>query len=420
MQTDGPDQRRLKREIGLFGATALGIGAIIGSGIFVVTGIVAGIAGPAMIFSVIIAGIIAVFSAMSVAELGVYLPEEGGTYAYAQKLISPFAGFMAGWIWIFSNIFVGAAVSLGFAHYFVTIFPVVPVKVIAVVICLIFLIINYLGLKESILFNNILVTAKVLILLFFVAFGLGFFHGGNLTPLAPEGSLGILGGSALIFFAYTGFARVSIMAEEVKDPEKTIPRSIYLALGISTVIYLLVSLVAVGLTGAPALGGSGSPLADAIASTGSSGSVLVISLGAMIATASVLLTTIMGISRIVFSMARSHDLPELFERLHPRFSTPYYAIAVTGASMIAALLLADLALVVAVSTFAMLLYYLLANIAAIRLPAAHRLYPTWVPAVGALSCVGLIAFLTPASWAIGCIGLLIGGIWFFIHRKSLR
>jgi APA family basic amino acid/polyamine antiporter len=140
----------------------------------------------------------------------------------------------------------------------------------------------------------------------------------------------------------------------------------------------------------------------------------------MIATASVLLTTIMGISRIVFSMARSHDLPELFERLHPRFSTPYYAIAVTGASMIAALLLADLALVVAVSTFAMLLYYLLANIAAIRLPAAHRLYPTWVPAVGALSCVGLIAFLTPASWAIGCIGLLIGGIWFFIHRKSLR
>ena len=195
-------------------------------------------------------------------------------------------------------------------------------------ICLIFLIINYIGLKESILFNNILVTGKVLILLFFVAFGLGFFHMGNFAPLAPEGSMGILGGAALIFFAYTGFARVSIMAEEVKDPKKTIPRSIYLALGISTVIYLLVSLVAVGLTGAPALAGSGSPLADAIGSTGSSGAVLVISLGAMIATASVLLTTIMGISRIVFSMARSHDLPVLFERLHPRFGTPYYAIAV--------------------------------------------------------------------------------------------
>ena len=408
----------LKREIGLFGATALGIGAIIGSGIFIVTGIVAGVAGPAMIISVIIAGIIAVFSAMSVAELGVYLPEEGGTYAYAQKLISPFAGFIAGWIWIFSNIFVGAAVSLGFAHYFVTVFPAVPVKIIALVICLIFLLINYIGLKESVLFNNILVTLKVLILLFFVAFGLGFFHPGNFIPLAPEGSMGILSGAALIFFAYTGFARVTIMAEEVKDPKKTIPHSIFLALGISTVIYLLVSMVAVGIAGAPALAQSGSPLADAISMTGSSGAVLLISAGAMIATASVLLTTIMGISRIVFSMARSHDLPTLFGRIHPRFSTPYYAIAVTGAGMIAALLLADLALVVAVGTFAMLIYYLIANIAAFRLPQKDRQYPSWVPVTGALSCIGLIVFLSPDSWIIGCIGLLIGGAWFVFRKET--
>ncbi|WP_321505067.1 amino acid permease [uncultured Methanoregula sp.] len=409
----------LKREIGLFGATALGIGAIIGSGIFIVTGIVAGIAGPAMVISVIIAGVIAVFSAMSVAELGAYLPEEGGTYAYAQKLISPFAGFIAGWIWIFSNIFVGAAVSLGFAHYFVTLFPAIPVKIIAAVICTLFLFINYIGLKGSVLFNNILVTAKVLILLFFVAFGLGFFHPGNVIPLAPGGAVGILSGAALIFFAYTGFARVTIMAEEVKDPEKTIPRSIFLALGISTVIYLLVSVVAVGLTGAPALAQSGSPLADAIGITGNPGAVLVISLGAMIATASVLLTTIMGISRIVFSMARSRDLPLLFGMIHPRFSTPHYAIAVTGACMIAALLLADLTLVVSISTFAMLLYYLIANIAALRLPREHRRYPTWVPVMGALSCTGLIVFLSPDSWIIGCIGLLLGVTWFLFRRKTV-
>src|SRR5271157_2410528 len=174
MSDTGARSSALKREIGLFGATALGIGAIIGSGIFIVTGIVAGVAGPAMVLSVLIAGVIAVFSAMSVAELGVYLPAEGGTYAYARKLISPFAGFIAGWIWIFSNIFVGAAVSLGFAHYFVTLFPAIPVNVIAVAICLVFILINYLGMKESVLFNNVLVTLKVLILLFFVAFGLGF------------------------------------------------------------------------------------------------------------------------------------------------------------------------------------------------------------------------------------------------------
>jgi APA family basic amino acid/polyamine antiporter len=408
----------LKREIGLFGATALGIGAIIGSGIFIVTGIVAGIAGPAMILSVIIAGFIAVFSAMSVAELGAYLPEEGGTYAYAHKLISPFAGFIAGWIWVFSNIFVGAAVSLGFAQYFVTLFPPVPVKITAAAICLVFLFINYLGLKESMLFNNILVTAKVLILLFFIAFGLGYFRPGNLIPPAPQGATGILGGAALIFFAYTGFARVTIMAEEVRDPQKTLPRSIYLALGISTVIYLLVSIVAVGITGAPALAQSGSPLTDALKITGNSASVFLISAGAMLATASVLLTTIMGISRIVFSMARRQDLPLLFGRIHPRFRTPHYAIAVTGTCMIAALLLADLALVVAVSTFAMLVFYLIANIAAFLLPGKHRRYPPWIPAVGALSCAGLIAFLSPDSWIIGCTGLLAGGIWYYFRRKA--
>jgi basic amino acid/polyamine antiporter, APA family len=415
MADTGTRPPALKREIGLFGATALGIGAIIGSGIFIVTGIVAGVAGPALFVSILIAGVIAVFSAMSVAELGAYLPEEGGTYAYARNLISPFAGFIAGWIWIFSNIFVGAAVALGFAHYFAALFPAVPVKIIAVVLCLVFIGINYVGLRESVLFNNLLVTAKVLILLFFVAFGLGFFSPGNFTPLAPEGSIGVLSGAALIFFAYTGFARVTIMAEEVNDPERTIPRSIYLALGISTIIYLLVSIVAIGLAGAPALAQSGSPLADAMGMTGSSGAVLVIALGAMIATASVLLTTILGISRIVFSMARGRDLPELFGRVHPRFRTPHYAIAITGACMIAALLLADLTLVVSVSTFAMLVFYLIANIAALRLPRENRRYPSWVPAIGALSCIGLIAFLSPGSWVIGCIGLLIGGAWYYLR-----
>ena len=415
-----PEPAGLKREIGLFGATALGIGAIIGSGIFIVTGIVAGIAGPAMIISVLIAGVIALFSALCVAELSAYLPEEGGTYAYAQKLISPLAGFIAGWIWVFSNIFVGAAVSLGFAHYFATLFPALPVKGIAVFICLIFIIINYIGLKESTILNNLLVTLKVLILLFFIAFGLGFFGTANLTPLAPAGISGILSGAALIFFAYTGFARVTIMAEEVQNPRVTIPRSIYLALAISTILYIFVSVIAVGLVGAPALSRSGSPLADAIRVTGSSPAVLLISTGAMIATASVLLTTIMGISRIVFAMSRKGDLPAFLNRLHPRFNTPHYAIWLSGACMIAAILLADLTLVVAVSTFAMLVFYLIADIAALRIPSDFQKYPRIVPLIGAVSCIALIGFLTINSWLIGCIGLVIGMVYYGIHRQVTR
>jgi len=420
MSPPQPKPAGLKREIGLFGATALGIGAIIGSGIFVVTGIVAGIAGPAMIISVLIAGIIALFSALSVAELSVFLPEEGGTYVYAQKLISPFAGFIAGWIWIFSNIFVGAAVSLGFAHYFVTLFPAIPVKGIAVVICLIFIIINYIGLKESTLLNNLLVTLKVLILVFFIAFGLGFFNSSHMMPLAPAGISGILSGAALIFFAYTGFARVTIMAEEVKDPEKTIPRSIFLALAISTILYILVSVIAVGLVGASGLSQSGSPLATAIGITGSTTAVLLISSGAMIATASVLLTTIMGISRIMFAMARTGDLPAFLKRIHPHFSTPHYAIWISGACMIAAILLADLTLVVAVSTFAMLIFYLIANIAAFRIPSKYQQYPALVPVIGAVSCLGLIGFLTINSWIVGIIGLALGIVWYFIQHRITR
>jgi len=418
--SDIPESGHLKREIGLFGATALGIGAIIGSGIFIVTGIVAGIAGPAMIISVVIAGIISLFSALSVAELSVYLPEEGGTYAFAQKLISPFAGYIAGWIWIFSNIFVGAAVSLGFAHYFATLVPAVPVKIIAVIICLIFIIINYLGLKESTLLNNVLVTLKVLILLFFIAFGLGFFNITHFTPLAPSGMTGIMSGAALIFFAYTGFARVTIMAEEVKEPEKTIPRSIYLALGISTFLYILVSIIAVGLVGTSDLAQSGSPLAAAITVTGSPAAVLLISSGAMIATASVLLTTIMGISRIVFAMARNNDLPAFLSTISPRFSTPHYAIGITGALMIGAILLADLSLVVAVSTFAILISYFIANISALRLPRQFQRYPAVIPVIGAITCTGLIFFLTINAWIIGIIGVAVGLVWYVIHKRITK
>jgi APA family basic amino acid/polyamine antiporter len=210
------------------------------------------------------------------------------------------------------------------------------------------------------------------------------------------------------------------MAEEVIDPEKTIPRSIYLALAISTIIYILVSVIAVGLVGASGLSQSGSPLADAIGVTGSTAAVLIISSGAMIATASVLLTTIMGISRIMFAMARTGDLPAFLNRIHPQFSTPHYAIWISGAFMIAAIILADLTLVVAVSTFAMLIFYQVANIAAFKLPSENRQYPSIVPVIGAVSSIGLIAFLTINSWIIGIIGLAMGIIWYGVQRRITR
>lgn len=271
----------LKRQIRLVGATAIGVGAIIGSGIFVVIGIVAGVSGPALIISMVIAGIIALFSALSVAELSSYMPVEGGVYLIAGRLFSPFAGFIAGWIWIFSNIIMGAVESLGFAHYFSAVFPGIPLKGIALVFCLIFILINYHGIQTTTLINNGLVLAKIMILLFFIIFGLWFFNIGNFAPATPVGPSGVLTGAALFFFAYTGFARVTLLGEEIVNPNETIPRSIYLALGISVLIYLLVGIVALGLVPSSVLAQNGSPLTSAMSITNNSLAIHLISFGAL-------------------------------------------------------------------------------------------------------------------------------------------
>lgn len=409
----------LRRQIGLFGATAIGIGAIIGSGIFVVIGIVAGLSGPALVISILIAGVIALFSALSVAELSSYMPVEGGVYLIAGKLLSPFAGFTAGWIWVFSNIFMGAVESLGFAHYFSAFFPTLPIKGIAIFFCLIFVVINYHGIQTTTLLNNTLVLLKVMILFFFITFGLLFFNSSHFTPISPSGMQGILAGSALIFFAYTGFARVTLMGEEVVSPNETIPRSIYLALGVSTAIYLLVGIVAIGLVPYSVLAQTGSPLTSAMSITQNSFAIYLVSMGAFISTASVLLTTIMGVSRIMYAMAKTGDMPEILSKIHPRYDAPHAAIIATGAGMILAILFADLMLVVAVSTFAMLVYYLIVDLTALRIPRKSQVYPFIVPLIGVISCGSLIVFLTPNAWIIGVIGLGCGVIWYGIRRNLL-
>jgi len=406
----------LQRGIGLLDATTIGLGAIIGGGIFVVTGIAAGLAGPALIISMLISAAISAITAFSFSKLSTVLPKEGGVYGFAYEFISPLAGFIAGWMWIFSNIFVGAAVSLGFSSYFVALFPSLSLKVVAIVVCILFTILNLVGIRQSAILNSILVSTKILILLFFIASGFFYINNSNFVPFAPNGPLGVLQGSALIFFAYAGFARITIIAEEVKDPSRTIPRSILLALGISTVIYLFASFVAVGLIGYVNMSASGSPLADAIGVTGSHFAVSLISVGAIMATASVLLTTILGVSRIIFAMSRNDDLPKFLCSVHSKFKTPYYAVAVTGSLMIVAIMFADLTRLVAVSSFAVLLYYSLANLAAIKLSRRNEHFSI-ISSVGLLSCLGLLAFLTVDSWIIGTIGVAIGVIFYQAWRK---
>jgi APA family basic amino acid/polyamine antiporter len=407
----------LKKAFGLFDAFNIGIGAIIGAGIFVVTGIGASLAGPALLISLLISAGIAAFTALSFAELSMLIPKEGGGYEFAHELISPFAGFITGWIWLLSNVVVGAVVGLGFAHYFALFVPI-NVHVTAVVACIFITTINYLGARDLEIVNNILVVFKLFVLACFIVFGITAINQSNITSsFLPHGGIGVLQGAAFMFFAFAGFARITVIGEEVKDPKKTIPRAILLALGVSTLVYLLVSYTAIGLVGYQGIANSGSPLADAAYVEGIT-VVLLISLGALAATFSVLLTTLLGISRVSFAMARNKDLPGFFNKLHPQRSIPYISILIFGSIMTLFAAFTDLTSAVAISNFASLFYYAIANYAALKVNKSR--YPKVIPIIGLITCVFLLFFLTPAAWIIGSLTLAVGVVYYLVIKKRIK
>jgi len=421
MGKNSDHQSGLKPSLGLFDATAISVGAIIGGGIFVVTGIVAGLAGSALLISMLIAAAISLFTASSFAELTAWSPKEGSIYEYAYQLISPFAGFLTGWMWILSNTFAGAAVSLGFAYYLTALWPTLPANYVAAIMCLSFTAINYCGIRESARLNSILVTAKLLILALFIILGLFHINQSNFTPFKPF-ETGVLYGAFYIFFAYGGFARVAVIAEEVKDAQRNVPRAILLSLTISTIVYMLVGAVSVGLVGANQLANSNSPLIEAISTTGNSAAISIVSVGGLIATASVLLTSILGVSRVSYAMAKRKDLPEALSKLDLKRNTPYYSVLITGLAMTLLVLLVDLTKVVAVSTFALLFYYTLANASVLRLKKDKRIRPKLLAALGTATCLAFLAFALFASlqsWIIGTACLLAGAVY-YVAKQKLR
>jgi APA family basic amino acid/polyamine antiporter len=234
----------------------------------------------------------------------------------------------------------------------------------------------------------------------------------------PKGVMGVFEGAALIFFAYGGYARVTTVSEEVKDPSRTIPRAIILAIIVSTVLYVLIGVISVGLVGSQRLGGASSPLADAVSVTGNSGAVFLVSLGAMIATASVLLMTILGMSRMTFAMARNGQFPAFLRQINQRFQTPHYAILITGI-LSSILVFTDFSRLVAVGTFSLLFHHALVNLSAIRLQPRNRRYPVFVPIMGFLLCITMLVFLSLEAWTISVAGIVLGLILYvFITRQT--
>lgn len=388
----------------LFDATSMSVGAIVGAGIFVVVGISARQAGSALLASMLVAGGMALLSALSMARLTRWLPIEGGSYEVARRLLGAPVGFLAGWMYVVNNTFTGAAVAMGFAYSLRVIVPGLPIAWTGAALCVVFTVLNSIGIRQSARVNNVLVAVKVVILGLFCVLGLAHLEVRHFAPFEPF-RWGVVAGASSIVFAFGGAARVAVMAEEVRDARRNVPRAIIISLLVSTAIYLVVGVAAIGLVGAPRLAASDAPLSAAIAAAGHPVAVYAVSAGGLVAMANVLLTSILGISRMAYAMARRGDLPHRLTALGRHHPVPLLAIWASGLTMAVLAAAVDLTKVVTVIT----------NLCALRLGWAARGQSRMFPVLGLATSLGFLVaifFIAPLAWGIGLAALTTGAMYY--------
>jgi APA family basic amino acid/polyamine antiporter len=405
------------RRLSLFDAVNISLGSIIGAGIFVILGAAAGVAGPALVVSVVIAAAVSLLTGVVAAELSRMYPTSGGVYVFARETLSGFGGFLVGWVWLFSNVVAGATVAVGFGHYLSFFVPALPTGAGVVIVVAATVLIHLAGAKESSRFNNVLVLFKVAILLFFAAAAFWHFRGGHFRPFLPFGLRGVWAGAATVFFAYAGFARVAIVADEVDEPEKTVPRATLMSILISTVIYVLVAVAAVGGSGYRLLAGSGSPLADAMVEMGLAFGAGLVALGGLAATGTVSLAAVLGLSRLAQVMARNKELPSFVARTGGRAGVPRNAILLGGAAMLGLAFSADLPHIAYISSFSLLLYYAAMNLGGLKAFAGRMRI---VAGLGLASCLVLMFSLPRRSWLVGAAVVAAGALVHVARCEAAR
>jgi APA family basic amino acid/polyamine antiporter len=316
--------------------------------------------------------VVAIFTGLSFSQVARHVDKEGGVYEYGKEALNPYAGFIGGTLWTYGNIIALAAVSISFGGYLDALFSSkFPVIFIAAGIVISFGVLNALGIKNSAKTLKMIVAVNVSILVLFTIIGLFFFHPSHLTDFFGKGGDGIISGAAIIFFAFSGFSRVTTVSEEVINPEKTIPKAIIVSILISALLYFLISLAAVGLSTPQTLATSTSPLALASSKTGLFFLVEIVSIGALVATSGVILTGILGTSRVMFAMGRDKEIPSAMSKLD-KFSTPILAIIVSVILAIAMMPLASFGTIVEASNTCVLSAYSIINIAALKIHLKYR------------------------------------------------
>jgi basic amino acid/polyamine antiporter, APA family len=405
----GPD--RLERRLGLTDAVVIGLGSMLGAGVFAAVGPAAAAAGSWLLAGLLLAGLVAYANATSSAALAAVYPESGGTYAYGRRRLGPFWGFLAGWAFLAGKLASCAAMALTLGSYVAPGLarPVALAGLAAVTVA------NYLGVARTAAATRVVVAVVLAALAAAVA---GMLLGGqadpaNLTsPAAGPGAHGVLQAAGLLFFAFAGYARVATLGEEVIDPARTIPRAVPLALGIALVVYAVVCAAALLAVGPAALAASAAPLADAVGAGRLSELEPVVRVGAAVASLGVLLSLQAGLSRTGFAMAANHDLPRALATVHPRYRVPHRAELAVAALVAVAVLAVDLRGAIGFSSTLVLVYYAVTNAAAWTLGAPGRRWPRWRAAAGLAGCLLLAASLPVASVAAGAAVLAAGAtVW---------
>jgi len=412
----------------------MGLGSIVGTGVFVSIGIAAGIAGPAVIIAVAVGAMVATFNGLSSAQLAANHAVSGGTYEYGYEFLSPAFGFTAGWMYLIAKSASAATAALGFSGYLLGAIGVnmdvwlVPVALLAVVVLTA---VVYSGLRRSNITNIIVVSITLAALGLFVvagsptAFsdGLDGFANFFQAPETGGGWRAVLYASALMFVAYTGYGRIATLGEEVRSPRTTIPRAIIVTLLVTMTLYIAVAVVGVGAIGADGLSeataNQAAPLEVAARAFDIPGVSQVVAFGAITAMLGVLLNLILGLSRVLLAMGRRADMPRIFGRINEEGTTPGPAVLMMGAVIAGLALIGDVRVTWSFSAFTVLVYYAITNLAALYISADNRLFPAWVSVAGLVSCGSLAFFVEPLYWSVG-LGLIAAGLLWHLLARRIR
>lgn len=396
----------LQRRLGLGDAITIGLGSMIGAGVFTVWAPVAGIAGEATLLALVVAGLVALANATSSAQLAAVHPEAGGTYVYARERLGPAAGHLAGWGFVVGKTASCAAMGLAVGAY---VWPEQE-RLVAAIAILAVALVNLAGLSRTVQVTKFLLAVSVATLGIVVAAGWSApsFDLSRLD-LGAASATEILRGAGLMFFAFAGYARLATLGEEVRDPERTIPRAVPLALGGVMVVYLLVGTAALATVPVDTLAATDAPLRSVTEAAGWSWAGDVTRIGAGIAALGVLLSLVAGVARTALAMARRGEMPAAFTRIDHRRSTPW--VAQITVAVVAAILASTLALrsALAVSGTGVLVYYLLTNLAALRLAPHERRFWRVLPYGGVVGC-GVLVLALPTGALIGGLVVLAVGV----------